>query len=210
MQWVSDVTVGKGTDKSVLVALANFHNAKRGECSPSIDTISAFTELNRKTVMPALDRLQQAGFISFEKGNRRHRKYTLHFDVYSPKTGTMKKRDNSPNLGTLEAGFKVPNTPSNSPNLGTLESGSKVPNTPPNSPNVGTMEQISKVPNATSHSPKHDLPKSQRLDHKQEEQEEQEKNPPIPPPGILTRFQSSSLNISTRWPTKNSNLSTPT
>lgn len=148
MQWVSEVTVGGRTEKSVLIALANFHNVKNDECFPSIDTISSFLEMNRKTVMPALDRLQEMGFISFEKGSRKHRKYTLHFDVLSPKGGTKGKRDYSSNLGTKDEAVKSQNEPVKSPNTGTKESNLK-------------------VPKQDSYSPKTDALKSQPLDHEQ-------------------------------------------
>lgn len=142
MEWVSQVTVGKASYKSVLVALANFHHQKAGICNPSIDGIARFTELNRKTVMPALDWLKEAGLIDFEKGNRRHRIYTLNLDIHSPKNGTLKNPDKSTNLGTKKGASKVPT--------------------------VGTIEAFPIVPKENSHSPKNVSPKSQPLDHEQE------------------------------------------
>lgn len=142
MEWVSEVTVGKASYKAVLIALANFHHQKDDQCRASIETITEFTELNRKTVMPILDWLQEAGLINFEKGSRRHRKYTLNFDVKSPKVGTIKNPDKSPNLGTKEKGS--------------------------NSPNIGTLEANPIVPKSDSYSPKNDVLKSQPLDHTRE------------------------------------------
>lgn len=163
MQWVAECTVGRSSDKAVLVALANYHHDKTGECRPGIDTLAGFTELNRKTVMPALDRLREAGFIDFEKGTRRHRSYVLNFDCQSPKTGTIVGRDNSSNFGTIN-------------------SDPKVPKTDPQSPKSGTIGTESKVPNPASHSPKSCRLKSQQLDHEQENGKEQEKIPPYIPP----------------------------
>jgi hypothetical protein len=163
MQWVAQCTVGRSSDKAVLVALANYHHEKTGDCRPGIDTLAAFTELNRKTVMPALDRLRDEGFIDFDKGTRRHRSYVLNFDRNSPNSGTKGGRDNSPNFGTLKGAPIVPKTDAHSPK-------------------IGTLGENPIVPNPAAHSPKSCLLKSQRLDHEQENRKEQEKNPPIVPP----------------------------
>lgn len=129
MEWVAEVTAGKSTDKAVLVALANFHHQKDGECRASVDTISSFTELNRKTVFAALDRLREGGLIDFDKGARKQRKYVLNFDVFSTKLGTIEKRGCSTNFGTIKDDPKVPNTTESGPSLGPNDDNLKVPNT---------------------------------------------------------------------------------
>lgn len=129
MEWVAEVTAGKSTDKAVLVALANFHHQKDGECRASVETISSFTELNRKTVFAALDRLREGGLIDFDKGARKQRKYVLNFDVFSTKLGTIEKRGCSTNFGTINDDPKVPKTDESGPRLGPNGDGLKVPNT---------------------------------------------------------------------------------
>lgn len=154
MEWGIGVTVGKASYKAVLLALCWHHHDKKDQCNPSIDTIASTTELNRKTVMPALDWLREAGLISFEKGNRRFRNYTLNLSAQSPNGGTIEKRDNSSNLGTKESVAKVPT--------------------------VGTLEENPIVPNAKSHSPKNALPKSQQLDHNRVGKEDRGIPPIVP------------------------------
>lgn len=99
MEWVSEVTVGKASYKAVLTALAWFHHEKRDECKRSIPAIVRFTELNKKTVLTAIEWLESAGLITVEKRLGGNNHYRLHFSVTSPKNGTARRRDTSSNFG---------------------------------------------------------------------------------------------------------------
>ena len=54
-----------GTDKLVLLALADWANDE-GLCWPSLDTLAEKSSLNRRTVMNAIGRLENAGLIRRE------------------------------------------------------------------------------------------------------------------------------------------------
>lgn len=107
VQWAYSLSLGKSSYKAVVVALAYKLNDESGQCNPSVDTLAEMTDLNRKTVMPALDWLRTEGVISFDPRNRRGRNYTLNLDSYSPKNGTLNKQgdasripEQSPKNGT--------------------------------------------------------------------------------------------------------------
>ena len=51
------------TAKSVLTALADCHNSETGACFPSIDTLAEMTELSRRSVINALEKLESLGTI---------------------------------------------------------------------------------------------------------------------------------------------------
>lgn len=58
--------------------LCDFHNARTGQCNPSIETLAEATGLDRKTVMRALKELEEHGAISVERGGfGRSNRYTL-------------------------------------------------------------------------------------------------------------------------------------
>jgi len=81
MNWARDITTGKASSKSVLIALADFHHDKNNTCYPSIPAIVQFTELNHKTVREALKWLEKAGFITVEKRAGTSTNYYLNFFV---------------------------------------------------------------------------------------------------------------------------------
>lgn len=56
------LNIGKSSLKFILVALADYAN-EVGEAYPSIETVCAKTDLNRKTVQAGLEQLQTLGFI---------------------------------------------------------------------------------------------------------------------------------------------------
>lgn len=107
MQWAGSVQVGKGSHKAVLLALAWFHHEKKGECCRSIPSIVAWTELNRKTVIAAIDSLEKAGLISVEKRQGAANNYRLNFDSAAldadpepvPETGLVPKTVPVPKTG---------------------------------------------------------------------------------------------------------------
>jgi pyocin large subunit-like protein len=130
MNWCREITAGRSSDKSVLLALAMSHNGDSGRCDPSIEFLSSFTELNRKTVIASLNRLQINGFIDFDSGKRSRRNYSLQFSVtgegksagvrpdYHSNFGTLNNTDRSkigtlnkpdrPKIGTLGRGVETP------------------------------------------------------------------------------------------------------
>jgi len=93
MQWVAECTVGKGSYKAVLIALANVHHSENNSCFASIPGLVKFTELNWKTVSAAIDFLSEAGFISVEKRPGAASKFTLNMDVTTSKLGVGKSGD---------------------------------------------------------------------------------------------------------------------
>lgn len=121
MKWAMEVRTGKASDKAVLIALAHCHHSKTGKCHPSVATISEMTELNRKTVMPALDRLRISGLIDFDPRNRSNRSYALNLDAQSPKNGTTEKQGCSASFGTKKAKSQSPKKGQSKSQKGTNE-----------------------------------------------------------------------------------------
>jgi len=101
---------GLGSSKKlVLLCLADCHNANTERCDPSVSYISEHTDLNRKTVMKAIESLAESGCISTQKKQGARTNFHLLIDEEtSPNLGTSTKNGTSPNLGTPT-----------SPNLGT-------------------------------------------------------------------------------------------
>lgn len=69
LAWASLSKVTRAADKLVLLGLADRHNSEHGLAYPSIAWLSEFSSLDRKTVVTALGRLEDAGFIS-DSGKR--------------------------------------------------------------------------------------------------------------------------------------------
>lgn len=69
MAWARTIKTGSATNKSVLLAVANYAN-EEGVCWPSQERLAEDTELSRRSIMRALDDLEAAGHITRE---RRHR-----------------------------------------------------------------------------------------------------------------------------------------
>jgi len=69
MAWARTIKTGSATNKSVLLAVANYAN-EDGVCWPSQERLAEDTELSRRSIVRALDDLEAAGHITRE---RRHR-----------------------------------------------------------------------------------------------------------------------------------------
>lgn len=67
------------TAKAVLISLADNAN-DAGHCWPSIATISTRTCLEKTTVIRAIKRLEEEGFLVADRGNGRHTTYTITVD----------------------------------------------------------------------------------------------------------------------------------
>ncbi len=78
-RWAWQQHAGRPSDKLVLLALAMHANVKSGLAWPSIAALSADTGMNRKQVIPALDRLEAAALIA-DSGQRQGR--TRQIKVY--------------------------------------------------------------------------------------------------------------------------------
>ncbi len=64
LAWAAKCRPGSASRKLVLLALADRHNTETGLAYPSIDWLAEFTDLNRKTIISAIDALLSAGFIA--------------------------------------------------------------------------------------------------------------------------------------------------
>lgn len=152
--WARHQKVGKGPTKSVLMAMADFAS-EEFISFPSIDTLIAWTEQDRKTVLANIDRLKEAGWIT-DTGERTGR--TKQIVVYQinaergvevkvgprnqsiPKSEQFHKRNHSEN-GT------VPKTHANSPNSASEQSQIS-PETGPNSVPVTVVNSNEQVRNS--------------------------------------------------------------
>lgn len=63
MEWARKVEGIDFTAKYVLVMLAGFHNAKTGQCNPSMETLAGECLMTEPPMKKALRRLEAAGFI---------------------------------------------------------------------------------------------------------------------------------------------------
>lgn len=145
LTWAKKVKTGSSSAKSVLLVMADDARAPEHLSFKTVETICDETELNRKTVMPAIKRLIEIGLIE-TTGERKGR--TRNVPVYrlnvgnSPKTGTINKDETVPK--------PAPFIPSNSPEIGTVEQSQNrdclaaetVPIFPGNGPNFGTQNPI--------------------------------------------------------------------
>ncbi|WP_080403877.1 helix-turn-helix domain-containing protein [Burkholderia ubonensis] len=147
--WARHQHVGKGPAKSVFMALADYAN-ENFISYPSVETLVAWTEQDRKTVLANLDRLKEAGWIS-DTGERTGRTRQVVVYVINVARGvevtigprellTGPKSEPSQNRNGSENGT-VPNSTGNSPNFDGKQS-QKPPETVPNLGHrtVGTVE----------------------------------------------------------------------
>ena len=81
----------RGNTKLVLIALANFANDKTGECYPSQNTIARVVGCDRTTVVGALNRLEEIGYI--KRGNKHVS--SLEYELTFPKVATAMCGNNS-------------------------------------------------------------------------------------------------------------------
>ena len=94
--------VGSSADKAVLRCLCDYANDDGSSCRPATSTISAETELNKKTVYKSLSSLSQAGWIEVSSLNGRQNFYTINVTKIEEAfiETTAEKRQTSTKNGT--------------------------------------------------------------------------------------------------------------
>ncbi|MGR9057806.1 helix-turn-helix domain-containing protein [Rhizobium leguminosarum] len=80
VQWARRQPLGDPVAKNVLVALAEHHNAKSGQCNPKVATICLETDYSERAVRKALTKLKQAGLIRVKGGGKAGNSYQLSGD----------------------------------------------------------------------------------------------------------------------------------
>lgn len=114
--------VGSSADKAVLRCLCDYANDDGSSCRPATSTISAETELNKKTVYKSLSSLSQAGWIEVSSLNGRQNFYTINVTKIEEAfiETTAKKCQTSTNFGTTpNFGTGAKNGSGSSTNFGT-------------------------------------------------------------------------------------------
>ena len=66
LDWASKQKTGNGTNKLVLICLANYADDKN-TCFPSFKTLISITEMSRSTIIRALKNLEQLGLIKIQE-----------------------------------------------------------------------------------------------------------------------------------------------
>jgi hypothetical protein len=127
--------IQKAATKFVLVALADYAN-EAGEAYPTVETITAKTSLNRKTIISALKELSLLGFIT-DTGMVRGK--TGQVKVWKLQLKATPER--VPKTGRLSKPRKQPVKESQKRN--STENGT-VPFSPPNDPKNGTVKESQK------------------------------------------------------------------
>nr|DAQ28520.1 MAG TPA: helix-turn-helix domain protein [Caudoviricetes sp.] len=127
--------VGSSADKAVLRCLCDYANDDGSSCRPATSTISAETELNKKTVYKSLSSLSQAGWIEVSSLNGRQNFYTINvtkieeafIETTAEKRQTSTKNGTTTNFGTgTKNGLQpVPNLVHNSVNTQSIINTSK-------------------------------------------------------------------------------------
>lgn len=94
--------VGSSADKAVLRCLCDYANDDGSSCRPATSTISAETELNKKTVYKSLSSLAQDGWIEVSSLNGRQNFYTINVTKIEESfiETTAEKRQTSTKNGT--------------------------------------------------------------------------------------------------------------
>lgn len=105
-RWAWEQVCDKATDKFVLLSMADRADEHHC-CYPSIQRLAEDTQLNRKTVMECIRRLESRGLIEADRSNGRHTKYRL-IGVHgrhetSPKIGTGGRTLTGPKNGTASS-----------------------------------------------------------------------------------------------------------
>jgi len=80
VRWAREQRLGDPVAKNVLVALAEHHNRKTGQCNPKVATICLETDFSERAVRKALTKLKQAGLIRVEGGGKAGNNYQLMGD----------------------------------------------------------------------------------------------------------------------------------
>ena len=134
--------VGSSADKAVLRCLCDYANDDGSSCRPATSTISAETELNKKTVYKSLSSLAQAGWIEVSASNGRQNFYTINAQKIDESfiETTAEKRQTSTNFGTTpKFGTGTKNGSGSSTNFGTTPKfGTGTKNGSGSSTNFGT------------------------------------------------------------------------
>lgn len=133
--------VGSSADKAVLRCLCDYANDDGSSCRPATSTISAETELNKKTVYKSLSSLAQAGWIEVSASNGRQNFYTINAQKIDESfiETTAEKRQTSTNFGTTpKFGTGTKNGSGSSTNFGTKTSTKN---------GTGTKNGLEPVPN---------------------------------------------------------------
>lgn len=93
LAWAHALKVGSSSEKAVLLALAYRHNEDLDMAYPSVSSIAQFTELDRKTIFAAIEKLTQKGLVA-DSGERMGK--TKQIIAYTlPKLEEYRKRNSS-------------------------------------------------------------------------------------------------------------------
>ncbi|MDH6273540.1 hypothetical protein M2311_003630 [Rhizobium leguminosarum] len=77
VRWAREQRLGDPVGKNVLVALAEHHNGKTGQCNPKVATICLETDFSERAVRKGLAKLKQLGLIRVEGGGKAGNSYQL-------------------------------------------------------------------------------------------------------------------------------------
>lgn len=99
LAWAAKTRVERASEKLILIALCDRHNDETGFAYPSINWLCEFSSLNRKTVISALDRLEDCGLIA-DSGRRVGS--TKQVKVYTINVGKESQNRNSSENGREE------------------------------------------------------------------------------------------------------------
>ena len=124
------LTVGSAAEKAVLRCLCDYANDDGSNCRPATSTISAETELNKKTVFKAVASLAEAGWINVSSLNGRQNFYQINaakIEAAFIET-TAEKRQTSTNFGTTHNfGTSTKNGSGTSTEFGTSTKNGPIP-----------------------------------------------------------------------------------
>ena len=144
-RWAWQQNVKNSTDKLVLLSLADRAD-EHHQCYPSIERLRLDTQCNRKTVMEAVKRLEEAGLIRTSKAWGMNTQYRL--------IGVNDRHAKPvPNLGPVPKTGLVPNLDTTSPKFGTgpvPNLGHKPTNNQPRTKNTKIALDLSPLPKSLS------------------------------------------------------------
>lgn len=103
LAWASKQRPGRASDKLILIALADRHNEDSNLAYPSVAWLCEFSDLNRKTVIASLQRLEAANLIA-DSGKRVGK--TGQIKAYSLAIETVPKTEQSPKRNSSEKSRK--------------------------------------------------------------------------------------------------------
>lgn len=109
--WVFKQEIKPATTKFVLVVMANCANNVDGTCFPSTQYITDITGMDRKTVIQAIDQLEEEGYLT-DTGERCGR--TGQVKIMRLMVPSADQGENSPENGTL-ANQSLPLFPAKAP-----------------------------------------------------------------------------------------------